>query len=42
MRELYTMIGDLQAVMPYTEIVNDLDLVKSLINSTKYKLLYLQ
>lgn len=42
MRELYMMVSDLQAVMPHTEIVNDLDLVKSLINSTKYKLLYLQ
>lgn len=42
MRELYMMVSDLQAAMPHTEIVNDLDLIKSLINSTKYKLLYLQ
>lgn len=42
LRELYTMVADLQAVMPHSEIVNDLDVIKSLINTTKYKLLYLQ
>lgn len=42
MRELYTMVNELQTAMPYSEIVNDLDLIKSLINSTKYKLLFLQ
>jgi len=28
--------------MPYSEIVNNLDLVKDSINSTKYKLLFLK
>jgi DNA-binding ferritin-like protein len=40
-RELYKCVNDLQAVMPYTEIVNDLDNVKSQLNSTKYKLVFL-
>lgn len=42
LRELAAMVNQVQAVMPYTEIVNDLDNVKSLINSTKYKLLFLK
>lgn len=42
LRELYTMTSNLQSIMPHTEIVNDLDNVKSTINSTKYKLLFLQ
>jgi DNA-binding ferritin-like protein len=42
MRELYNMVADLQSIMPHSEIVNDLDVIKSLINSTKYKLLFLQ
>lgn len=41
-RDLITMVTELQAEMPYSEIVNDLDLVKSTLNSTKYKLLFLK
>lgn len=41
LRELYEMVAGLQAVMPYSEIVNDLDTLKSTINSAKYKLLFL-
>lgn len=41
-RDLITMVTGLQAKMPYSEIVNDLDLVKSTLNSTKYKLLFLK
>jgi DNA-binding ferritin-like protein len=42
LRELYAMINKLQSMMPYSEIVNNLDLVKDAINSTKYKLLFLK
>lgn len=42
LRELSTMINELQGIMPYTEIVNDLDNIKSLINSTKYKMKFLK
>jgi hypothetical protein len=42
LRELYAMINKLQAKLPYSEIVNNLDLVKDAINSTKYKLLFLK
>ena len=41
-REIKDMINNLQAVMPYSEIVNDLDMVKTTINSIKYKLLFLK
>ncbi len=41
-REMCDMVSELQAKMPYSEIVNDLDLVKSSMNSTKYKLLFLK
>jgi hypothetical protein len=36
------MVNKLQGMMPYSEIVNNLDLVKDSINSTKYKLLFLK
>ena len=42
LREIYGMINKLQGKMPYSEIVNNLDLVKDVINSTKYKLLFLK
>lgn len=42
LRELKEMVTSLQGVMPYSEIVNDLDNVKSTINSIKYKLLFLK
>ncbi len=41
-REICQMVTSLQGIMPYSEIVNDLDLVKSTLNSTKYKLLFLK
>lgn len=42
LRELTMQINDLQVHLPYSEIVNDLDNVKSTINSVKYKLLFLK
>jgi len=42
MRELYAIVNKLQGMMPYSEIVNNLDLVKDALNSTKYKLLFLK
>jgi DNA-binding ferritin-like protein len=42
LRDIYAMVNKLQAMMPYSEIVNNLDLVKDAINSTKYKLLFLK
>jgi len=41
-RDIYQMVNTLQAVMPYSEIVNDLDTLKSTLNSIKYKLLFLK
>lgn len=41
-RDMYQMVNGLQAKMPYSEIVNDLDTVKSTLNSIKYKLLFLK
>ena len=42
LRELKEMVTSLQNDMPYSEIINDLDNVKSTINSIKYKLLFLK
>jgi DNA-binding ferritin-like protein len=42
LRKMYDKICSLQSSMPYSEIVNDLDTVKSTINSIKYKLLFLK
>jgi len=42
LRDLYNSINKLQGMMPYSEIVNNLDLVKDSINSAKYKLLFLK
>lgn len=42
LREMTSMVNGLQAITPYSEIVNDLDNVKSTINSIKYKLLFLK
>ena len=42
LREMTQMVNGLQAMMPYSEIVNDLDNIKSTINSIKYKLLFLK
>lgn len=41
-RELTSEVNELQAMMPYSEIVNDLDNVKSTLNSAKYKLKFLK
>lgn len=41
-RELTSEINELQAMMPFSEIVNDLDTIKSTLNSAKYKLKFLK
>lgn len=41
LRELYSDITKFQSTCNYSEINNDLDTIKTLINSTKYKLIYL-
>lgn len=42
LRELYTRISVMQEVMPYSEIVNNIDLIKDAINKVKYKLIFLK
>lgn len=42
LRKLKDKVTSLQSSMPYSEIVNDLDNVKSTINSIKYKLIFLK
>lgn len=42
LRDLTNMVNALQAKMPYSELVNDLDTVKSTLNSAKYKLKFLK
>ena len=42
LREMSEMVNGLQEKMPYSEIVNDLDTIKSTINSGKYKLIFLK
>ena len=42
LRDMCNSINKLQGMMPYSEIVNNLDLVKDAINSAKYKLLFLK
>jgi hypothetical protein len=42
LRDLSAIITKLQGMLPYSEIVNNLDLVKDSINSTKYKLIFLK
>lgn len=42
LNSIYQKVDAVQAVCTYSEINNDLDNVKSLINSTKYKLLFLK
>jgi DNA-binding ferritin-like protein len=41
MKELYTEVVELQKIMPFSEVTNQLDEVKSLISATKYKLMFL-
>jgi len=42
LRDLSSQVDSLQAIMPYSNIVNDLDAVKSSIDGVKYKLLFLK
>lgn len=42
LKSLKDMVTSLQGMMPYSEIVNDLDTVKSTFNSGIYKLTYLK
>ena len=42
LRDIYAMVNKLQGMLPYSEIVNNLDLVKDALNSAKYKLLFLK
>jgi DNA-binding ferritin-like protein len=41
-REIVDMVTGLQSKIPYSEIVNELDTVKSSLNSAKYKLKFLK
>lgn len=41
-RELVSEITELQSMLPYSDIVNELDTVKSTLNSAKYKLNFLK
>lgn len=41
-RELTSKVNELQTMIPYSEIVNDLDTLKSTLNSAKYKLKFLK
>jgi DNA-binding ferritin-like protein len=41
-RMKYDYLTEIQNVMPYSEIVNDIDMIKTLFNATKYKLLFLK
>ena len=42
LNSLYQKVNAMQKVCEHSEIINDLDNVKSLINSTKYKLIFLK
>jgi DNA-binding ferritin-like protein len=41
LRELTEEVTELQSIMPYSEIINNLDLIKDSINTAKYKLIFL-
>lgn len=41
LRQMKTQVDELQAIMPYSEIINTLDTVKDEINAAKYKLIFL-
>jgi DNA-binding ferritin-like protein len=41
MKDVYSRLTELQSMLSYSEIINDIDIVKTLINSTKYKLKFL-
>lgn len=40
-KDLYSEVSELQKIMPFSEVTNQLDEIKSLIASTKYKLMFL-
>jgi len=42
LRDMCDVVCALQAKLPYSELVNDLDTLKSTLNSAKYKLLFLK
>jgi DNA-binding ferritin-like protein len=42
LKEVYEEVSELQKLMPFSEVTNQLDEIKSLIASTKYKLLFLR
>jgi DNA-binding ferritin-like protein len=42
LNDMTAMVNSLQAKMPYSELVNDLDTIKSTINSARYKLTFLK
>jgi hypothetical protein len=42
LRVLYNKIGEVQGMMTCSSIINTMDEIKALINSTKYKLLFLK
>lgn len=42
LKEVYNQVNELQKLMPFSEVTNQLDEIKSLIASTKYKLMFLQ
>lgn len=42
LKDLSSQVDSLQAIMPYSQIVNDLDNVKSSIDGVKYKLIFLK
>lgn len=42
LKDLTSEVDSLQVIMPYSQIVNDLDNVKSAIDGVKYKLLFLK
>lgn len=41
LKDLYNQTNELQKLMPFSEVTNQLDEIKSLIASTKYKLMFL-
>ena len=41
-RDITSMVSNLQSKMPYSEIINSLDTVKDTLNSAKYKLKFLK
>lgn len=41
LKEVYEETSKLQKIMPFSEVVNQLDEIKSLIATTKYKLMFL-